>query len=90
MICSGSMPLRLGIATGAFQPYHHMGNFHESKVQQNPGDAGADRDELDALVGIDVRRIRVDDGDQQNALVQHPIVLSGDASGRAGFLRWLR
>ena len=64
-----------GIATGAFQPYHHMGNFHESEAQDNPGYPGADRDELYPPVGIDVRRIRVDDGDQQYALMQHPIVL---------------
>src|SRR5271166_6162690 len=67
-------PLRVdaaqtGIAASEFQPLQHVGVFHKSEMQGNPGDAGADRDERYALVGIDARRGAADRLDQQDTLV---------------------
>ena len=48
--------------------------FHKSEMKRHAGDPGADRRQLDTLVGIDARRVGGDDRDQQHALVQHAIV----------------
>ena len=62
------------MAARELQPLHHIGMFHESEMQGDPGDASTDRRELYPLVRIDPRRIATDRRDQQHPLVQHAIV----------------
>src|ERR1700722_1102233 len=58
-----------GVAASEFQPLHHVGMFHKSEMQGNPGNASADRDELHALLWIDAGRIAADRRNQHYPLV---------------------
>jgi hypothetical protein len=48
--------------------------FHKSEMKGDPGNPGADRNERHALGRINARRIGADGREQQDTLVQNPIV----------------